>query len=94
MGNQASKTDIVLSAEQVRAARALMGWSRKDLATVSGLSQGTIKAIERGRTDYRLSTLRKLTRTFQAHGVSFLRENGWSGIVIKTAALDQLTRVV
>jgi transcriptional regulator with XRE-family HTH domain len=93
MGSKASITDIVLSAEQVRAARALMGWSRKDLAIVSGVSQGTIKAIEAGRTDYRLSTLCKLMRTFQAHGVSFLKENGWSGIVIRVAKLDQSTRV-
>ncbi len=93
MGSKASITDIVLTAEQVRAARALMGWSRKDLAIVSGVSQGTIKAIETGRTDYRLSTLHKLTRTFEAHGVSFLKENGWSGIVISVAKLDQSTRV-
>ena len=92
MASKASITDIILTAEQVRAARALMGWSRKDLATVSGVPR-TIEAIETGRTDYRLSTLHKLTRTFEAHGVSFLKENGWSGIVISVAKLDQLTRI-
>jgi transcriptional regulator with XRE-family HTH domain len=57
--------DRLLSARQIRS---LLGWSRRELAIVAGISQGTIKAIEQGKTDARLSTLRKLARTFTAHG--------------------------
>jgi DNA-binding XRE family transcriptional regulator len=76
----------MLSAQQIRAGRGLLGWSRRDLAIVAGISQGTIKAIEKGTTDARLSTLRKLAQTFTAHGVEFVATGTWTGAVIKTRA--------
>ena len=45
LGSKARETDIILSAPQVRAARSLLGWSRRELAIVSNVSAGTIKAI-------------------------------------------------
>ena len=82
MGSKGRGTDIILSAPQLRAARSLLGWSRRELALVSGVSAGTIKAIEHGLTDPRLSTLRRLARTFKAHDVEFLFEGPWTGVVI------------
>jgi transcriptional regulator with XRE-family HTH domain len=82
----------MLSARQIRGGRALLGWSRRDLAIVSGVSQGTIKAIEQGATDARLSTLRKLAQTFIAHGVEFVATGPWSGVVIKTGKEDGQSR--
>ena len=82
LGSKVRGTDIILSAPQVRAGRSLLGWSRRELAIVSGVSPGTIKAIEQGSTDPRLSTLRKLARTFKAHDVEFLFEGRWTGVVI------------
>ena len=76
----------VLFAQQIRAGRGLLGWSRRDLAIVAGISQGTIKAIEQGSTDARLSTLRKLAQTFTAHGVEFVATGPWTGVVIKNKA--------
>ncbi len=76
----------MLSARQIRGGRGLLGWSRRDLAVISGISQGTIKAIEQGTTDARLSTLRKLAQTFTAHGVEFVATGPWTGVVIKTRA--------
>ncbi len=75
--------DRMLSAQQIRAARSLLGWSRRELAIVAGISQGTIKAIEQGKTDARLSTLRKLAGTFTAHGIEFVMEGSRSGVTIK-----------
>jgi transcriptional regulator with XRE-family HTH domain len=75
--------DRMLSAQQIRAARGLLGWSRRELAIVAGISQGTIKAIEQGTTDARLSTLRKLARTFTAHRVEFVAEGPWTGVLIR-----------
>src|SRR3990172_2030609 len=74
--------DRLLSAQQIRAARGLLGWSRRELAIVAGISQGTIKAIEQGTTDVRLSTLRKLARTFTAHAIEFVADGPWTGVVI------------
>ena len=84
LDSKAPGTDIILSAPQVRAARSLLGWSRRELAIVSGVSSGTIKAIENGSTDARLSTLQKLARTFKAHDVKFLFEGLSTGVVIST----------
>lgn len=88
MGSKARGTDIILSAPQVRAARSLLGWSRRELSIVSGVSPGTIKAIENGSTDARLSTLRKLARTFKAHNVEFLFEGPWIGVVISAPSIS------
>jgi transcriptional regulator with XRE-family HTH domain len=76
--------DRMLSAQQIRAARSLLGWSRRELAIVAGISPGTIKAVEQGKTDARLSTLRKLARTFTAHGVEFIMEGARTGVMIKS----------
>jgi transcriptional regulator with XRE-family HTH domain len=87
--------DRMLSAQQIRAARGLLGWSRRELAIVSGISQGTIKAIERGMTDVRLSTLGKLARTFTAHDIEFVADGSRSGVLIKNgleSGLDQPSR--
>ena len=93
MGSKVRGTDIILSAPQVRAARSLLGWSRRELAIVSGVSSGTIKAIEQGSTDPRLSTLRKLARTFKAHSVEFLFEGRWTGVVIAMTSVSDQPKV-
>ena len=90
MGSNQLQMDRMLSAQQIRAARSLLGWSRRELAIVANLSQGTIKAIEQGRTDARLSTLRKLARTFTAHGVEFVTEGSRSGVTIKNGRTAQV----
>jgi transcriptional regulator with XRE-family HTH domain len=78
--------DRVLSAHQIRAARGLLGWSRRELAILSRVSEGTIKAIELGITDARLSTLRKLARTFSAHAVEFVADATRIGVTIKNGS--------
>lgn len=88
MGSEARGTDIILSAPQVRAARSLLGWSRRELAIVSGVSAGTIKAIEHGLSDTRLSTLRRLARTFKAHDIEFLSEGDWAGVVVSSPSVS------
>jgi predicted transcriptional regulator len=82
----------MLSAQQIRAGRGLLGWSRRDLAIVAGISQGTIKAIEQGTTDARLSTLRKLAQTFTAHGVEFVAEGSRTGVLSVDADRVQPSR--
>src|SRR6185436_10518202 len=82
LGSKVRGTDIILSAPQVRAARSLLGWSRRELAIVSGVSSGTIKAIEQGSSDPRLATMRKPTRKFKAHRIEFLIEGHRTGVVI------------
>ena len=63
--------------EQLRAARGLLGWSQSELATQAGLSLPTVKRLEGGfgprvSDDARV----KLRRAIEAAGIEFIEENG------------------
>lgn len=60
-----------LTAPACRAARALLGWSMRDLREKAGVSLPTIQAIEAGG-DFRASTADKITQAFTLHGVEIL----------------------
>jgi len=58
---------------QLRAARALLGWTQERLAEASGVSIPTIKRLEPGEglVQTRVDTLDKLQRALEAAGVEF-----------------------
>jgi len=62
----------MLTAGQVRAARALLGWRQKDLAVESGVSEISVKNLEREAVDPRGSTLGKIERALEKAGVEFM----------------------
>jgi transcriptional regulator with XRE-family HTH domain len=59
---------------QIRAARALMGWTQFDLEAASGVSEISITNIERGATDPRFSMLDAIRRALASGGVVFLAD--------------------
>jgi predicted transcriptional regulator len=61
---------------QIRAARALIGWKQTDLAKAAGLSEMSVKNIERGVTDSRMSTVQAIRSALESAGVIFIEENG------------------
>jgi transcriptional regulator with XRE-family HTH domain len=70
---------VVISIEQIRAARGLLGWSQTELAEAAGRSLPTIKRLERedgdGPTvsdDVRGAVQKALEKA----GVEFIAENG------------------
>ncbi len=69
---------------QIRAARALLSWSQAELAEASGVALQSIKNIETGKTDPRLSTATALRRALEKAGVVFLTDgesvNGGPGV--------------
>jgi transcriptional regulator with XRE-family HTH domain len=65
-------SEFVITGAQIRAARALIGWKQTDLASASGVSEISIKNIERGATDPRGSTLAAIQEAFSKAGVVFL----------------------
>jgi transcriptional regulator with XRE-family HTH domain len=67
----------LLTIEQIRAARGILGWSQSDLATRAGLSLPTVKRVEAG-TGPRVSEAARITlrRTLESAGVLFIDENG------------------
>jgi transcriptional regulator with XRE-family HTH domain len=62
--------------EQIRAARALIGWSQGDLADQSGLSQTGIARIENGSNQPNSTTIAKITGAFDKADVEFIGESG------------------
>lgn len=69
----------MLTPAQLRAARALVGWSRATLAAKSGTSAPTIQGFEALGSDPKLSTLNKWVRALERAGVEFLADDGEVG---------------
>lgn len=67
----------MITVEQMRAARGLLGWSQSDLATKADLSLPTIKRLE-GGFGPRVSddARRRIKRALEAAGILFIDENG------------------
>jgi len=62
---------------QIRAARALIGWSQSELASRAGLSLPTVKRVEGDFGPHVSEESRaKLKRALQSAGVEFIDENG------------------
>jgi transcriptional regulator with XRE-family HTH domain len=70
------KEHFMITAEQGRAARALLDWSRERLAEASRVSLRTIIDFERRARVPRFLTLDALRRALEAGGVEFIPENG------------------
>ncbi|MDD3183156.1 MAG: helix-turn-helix domain-containing protein [Alphaproteobacteria bacterium] len=65
----------LMLARQIKAARALLGWSQEDLAHAVGLSVATIGKLELGDSS-RGATLNRLRDTFEENGIEFLGSEG------------------
>ncbi len=78
----------MISPAQIRAARALLGWKQTDLAAASGVSEISIKNIERGKTDARSSTIAKIESAVFEAGVMFIdtgvNRDGGPGVRLKS----------
>jgi hypothetical protein len=62
----------ILTADHLRAARALLNWSMSDLALESGLSVSTIKRAETLPQDVTRRSYRLMVETLQGGGIRFL----------------------
>jgi transcriptional regulator with XRE-family HTH domain len=78
LGKSHTQTGM-LTPEQLRAARALVGWSRDDLAKKSATSAETVKGFEGRGTDPKMGTVLKWRRALEAGGVEFIDETEMSG---------------
>tara|TARA_Y100000815_G_C13305419_1_gene486252 strand:- start:767 stop:1012 length:246 start_codon:yes stop_codon:yes gene_type:complete len=67
-----------VSIRQVKAARALLGWSQADLAREAQISEPTVKRLEAQDGDLggRASTVDAIRGALEAGGVEFIPENG------------------
>ena len=63
---------MTLTAAQIRAARALLGWNQTELATASGIAVGSVKNIEGGMTEPNSKTVTALQKALEGAGVILL----------------------
>jgi transcriptional regulator with XRE-family HTH domain len=77
----------MVTIEQIRAARALLGWSQGDLADRAGLSQTGIARIETGGHRPTVATLEKIVAAFERADIEFL---GTTGLRRRTGEVRRL----
>ena len=65
----------MVTREQVKMARAALGWGVRELAAKAGVAANTISRFENG-SDALGETLRKIRRVFEEAGMTFIDENG------------------
>ena len=77
MIQKGSSANSEITVAQIRAARALLGWSQTDLADRAELSLPTVKRVEIN-SDLRVSyeARLRLRTALEAAGVEFIDENG------------------
>jgi predicted transcriptional regulator len=63
---------IMITPRQIRAARALLGWSQQQLADKAIVSLNAVTRMEKGKVDSRLSTLSAIEKALTRAGVEFL----------------------
>jgi transcriptional regulator with XRE-family HTH domain len=64
----------VLTVEQIRMAKAALGWSNPMLADMTGLHRNTLNRAENGEA--KRPTLELLRRVFEEAGLEFIPANG------------------
>jgi DNA-binding XRE family transcriptional regulator len=77
---------VMISSRQIRAARALLGWSQQDLADRAILSVNAVKRLEAQQTDPRVSTVLAVKTALEAAGVEFLSPGEGRGVGVRLAS--------
>lgn len=75
----------MVSIEQIKAARAMLGMKQTELAKKAGISIATLNNIERGaQTDPKLSTVKAIQGALEKEGVEFITDAlGSTGVCLK-----------
>ncbi len=78
----------MLTPNQIRAARALLGWSARELSVRAGVHVATVQRMERGQGHVRgnVESLRKVERALEAAGIEFLAGSAGLGVRLKRPA--------
>lgn len=76
----------MIDGRQIRAARAMLGWSREELLDASGISMSALLRMEGNLADSRSSTLNKVVKALNLAGIEFItRDDGGIGVVLKAS---------
>ncbi len=63
---------IMITPRQIRAARALLGWSQQQLADKAIVSLNALARLEKGNVDSRMSTIIAIQKALTKAGIEFL----------------------
>ncbi len=66
----------MLTIEQCRGARGILGWTQQDLADASGLSKTAINNYEKGHSDIKAESLKAIRMAFESAEIEFIGGNG------------------
>ena len=74
----------MIDGRQIRAARAILGWTREDLLSASGISMSSLLRMEGDLADSRGSTLNKVVKALTKAGIEFVtRDDESIGVILK-----------
>ncbi|MFK7839699.1 MAG: helix-turn-helix domain-containing protein [Bdellovibrionales bacterium] len=68
----------MISIEQCRGARGILGWTQQDLADASGLSKTAINNFEKNHSDIKADSLRAIRVAFESADIEFIDQKGIS----------------
>lgn len=71
-----SRGQNLITAQQTRAARGLIGWSQQELATAAGVGLSTVRDFEKGRRHPHPNNMAAIQKALESAGVQFIEENG------------------
>jgi transcriptional regulator with XRE-family HTH domain len=85
----------MITARQIRAARALLGWSQQQLADKAIVSLNALARLEKGAVDSRISTVLSIQKALAKAGVEFLEaDQKGEGVRLKSPrAWSKLSRM-
>jgi len=87
----------MITPEQIRGARAMLGLTQAELAKKADLSTTALNNIERGTADPKVSTLRAIQAALESAGVIFVPSNGEGpGVRLRRSAetVTELTKQI
>lgn len=80
----------IVTGNQIRAARALLGWSQQRLGEEASLTQTPIANMEKDVSNSRDSTLKLVVKTLQEAGIDFFwEEDGTFGVKLRPQRKDE-----
>lgn len=82
----------MITPEQIRGARAMLGMTQAALAKLAGISTTGLNNIERGTADPKISTLRAIKEALEQSGIIFIADGdlipGGCGIRLKQGKFE------
>ena len=80
----------MITPAQLRAARAIVGWSREILSKKSGVGAPTIRDFELNGSDPKQGTVQKWRMALEAVGVRFIEADGRDGPGVRLRGAKKL----